>query len=236
MVERVEIGLATLFCGDALEVLPTLTPGTVDAIVTDPPYGIGFDFNRSRTRNSGLTWAPGQSQHADRNRGWSNVRGDDAPFDATPWLTFPQVILWGGNHYGLPGATRWLVWDKRCGTTPDDHGDAELAWTSLPGCIRIHRQLWRGIVREGEENVGNGPKLHPAQKPIALMRWCVAMTSGAVCDPYFGSGTTGVAAVESGRRFIGVELDPTYFAIACRRIEDAQRQGSLFDVPSEATA
>jgi site-specific DNA-methyltransferase (adenine-specific) len=109
-----------------------------------------------------------------------------------------------------------------------------LAWTNIDGVIRVHRQVWRGIVREGEENVVNEDKCHPAQKPVALMRWCVSMTTGTVLDPYMGSGTTGVACARAGRQFVGIEIDPTHFETACRRIEAAYRQPDLFIEPPAA--
>lgn len=219
---------ARLILGDCREILPTLSG--VDAVVSDPPYGINFDFDKERRgRKSGLAWG---SAAPDIQRGWSRIVGDDAAFDPAPLLTFPQVILWGANNYSnMPSARRWLVWDKRRETTPDDHGCAELAWTNLPGVIRVHRQVWRGIVREGEENVSNGPKQHPTQKPVALMCWCVEMTEGIVLDPYMGSGTTGVACAKLGRKFIGIEIEPKYFDIACKRIEEAWKQPRLFDEP-----
>ena len=226
-MSRVEhIGDATLYLGDCREVLPTLSG--VDAVVTDPPYGIGYDWSkRRRSRNTDLSWG----DYREPERLWSatTIVGDDAQFDPAVWLQFPQVILWGGdNYFGLPTGGKWLVWDKRRNSTPDDFGDAELAWTNLRGVIRIHRQVWRGIVREGEENVTNGAKLHPAQKPVALMLWCSEMTKGALLDPFMGSGTTGVACARLRRRFIGIEIHEPYFDIACRRIEQAQRQGDLF--------
>ena len=232
---KVQIGACTLYRADCHEVLPLLP--RVDAVVTDPPYGIGFNFNKDRCgRTSGLSFNKNGSTGGDR--AWSNIHGDDAVFDVRPWLGFNQVILWGGNNYaGLPPARCLLIWDKRRETTPDDYGDAEIAWTNLDSVIRVHRQTWRGLVREGEENCAvNGPKLHPAQKPAALMRWCVSMTDGLVLDPFMGSGTTGVACVKLGRKFIGIEIDPGYFDIACRRIEQAYAQPDLFVAPPASTA
>jgi len=221
----VRIGSATLYCGDCR----SMTFTNAGAIVTDPPYGIGFKWtgaDRSNSKAGGLSW--GRVQSKDTVREWQDISGDAEPFDPAPWLRFPQVILWGANNYGgLPAARRWLVWDKRRDTTPDDHGDAELAWTNLPGVVRVHRQLWRGIVREGEENVSRSPKHHPTQKPVALMTWCVEMTAGVVCDPYMGSGSTGVACARLGRPFIGVEIHRPHFEVACRRIAEALRQPSL---------
>jgi site-specific DNA-methyltransferase (adenine-specific)/modification methylase len=159
-----------------------------------------------------------------------NITGDTQAFDPAPWLTYPQVILWGADHYydHLPPQGSWLVWDKRVGSTSDDHPDCEMAWANWPGVSRLHRQKWRGIIREGEENVSHGGKLHPAQKPVALLQWCVSMTSGTILDPYMGSGTTGLACIRAGRPFVGIELDPHYFAVACQRLQAECAQGLLF--------
>lgn len=223
-------GRVQLYLGDCREILPTL--GKVDAVVTDPPYGIGFKWSGAARggRTAGLAWG---REAGRRQPEWSDIIGDDEPFDATVWTSFPEVILWGGNNYAnMPAARCWLVWDKRRDTAPDHHGDCELAWTNLDSVIRCHKQVWRGIVREGEENVANGAKHHPTQKPAALMRWCIEQTRGeTVLDPYMGSGTTGVAAVKLGRRFIGIEIEPKYFDIACRRIEEATRQPDMFVEP-----
>ena len=227
--EREQIGDCTLYRGDCREVLSTL--GKVNAVVTDPPYGTAFDFTQHKHRHSPLMGARSYDP-------WeANIVGDNLPFDPAPWIGFPQVILWGGHLFAadLPQSRAWLVWDKREGSTSDYHGDCELAWTNLRGPTRLHRQLWRGLVRAGTENIARGgAKLHPTQKPIALMDWCVQMTTGTVCDPFMGSGTTGVACVQLGRSFIGVEIEERYFRVACKRIEEAYRQLPLF--PSQPMA
>jgi site-specific DNA-methyltransferase (adenine-specific)/modification methylase len=225
-IETIAEGI-TLYLGDCMELTIDLGAGPI-ACISDPPYGINFQWKGAdrRGRASGLSWGGGRRSAEPQ---WSDIVGDDRPFDPTPWLVFDQVILWGANNYpAMPPARGWLVWDKRCGTAPDHHGDAELAWTNLDQVIRVHRQLWRGIVREGEENVANGDKVHPTQKPVALMKFCVGMTTGTVLDPFMGSGTTGVAAARMGRKFIGVEIEPKYFDIACRRIQDALDRPDMF--------
>jgi site-specific DNA-methyltransferase (adenine-specific) len=227
-VETIAEGI-TLYLGDCRDVLPSIEG--VDAIVTDPPYGIGFGHGRSRkNRASKLAWGAGS---ASEDRGWSDIVGDDQPFDPLPWLQFPQVVLFGGNHFAdkLPAAAGWLVWDKRDGSTSDNHSDCELAWTNLKIPARLHRQLWRGVVRAGEDNAAISPKWHPSQKPYELMRWVVGFTTGAILDPFMGSGTTGVAAVRLGRRFKGIEIETKYFDIACSRIERATKQPDLFIEP-----
>jgi site-specific DNA-methyltransferase (adenine-specific)/modification methylase len=221
------IGDCELYLGDCREVLPTL--GKVDAVVTDPPYGIALGWTERRrviNRKSGLSWGAKSQQHKSE---WADISGDQQPFDPKPWLGYEQAIIWGANNYSdLPAARCWLVWDKRRETTLDRHGDAELAWTNIDSVIRVHRQVWRGIVREGEENVANSDKHHPTQKPVALMRWCVAMTSGTVLDPFMGSGTTGVACARMRRKFVGVEIDEGYFNVACLRIAAAYAQPDFF--------
>lgn len=174
MAERVEqIGNATLYLGDCREILPTLD--RVDAIITDPPYGV-----KERTARK----SAGRGRGGDRrlqggpcgSRDWPTIIGDDQPFDPTPLLAYPKVIIFGGNHFcsRLPDASKWIVWDKREEIGIDDNADCEMAWTNLKGPSRIHRQLWRGICRRGEENISTGAvRLHPTQKPIALMDFCI---------------------------------------------------------------
>jgi site-specific DNA-methyltransferase (adenine-specific) len=231
VTEPVQIGDATLYLGDSRAILPTLGP--VDAVVTDPPYGAK---TRTRGESAKRGHRTGLRSIVPIARDWPEVRGDQEPFDPSPWLQWP-AILWGANWYAsrLPDASRWLIWDKRVHTPSDDNADCEMAWTNLKGPARIFRHLWRGICRAGEENIAHGPKLHPTQKPAALMRWCLGMVDGLVLDPFMGSGTTGVACAQLGRRFIGIEIEERYFQIACRRIEDAYRQGKLFE-PQKAPA
>lgn len=226
------IGPHTLYRGDCLALLADLQ---ADAVVSDPPYGIGYDWTRDRrNRQTALRWANGQKSNLPAP--WTHaIIGDREPFDPTPFLAFPQIILWGGHHYSaaLPQSSCWLVWDKRDGMASDNHGDCELAWTNFRRPTRLFHHLWRGVIRAGADNATHGAKQHPAQKPIELMRWCVAMTTGSVLDPFMGSGTTGVACVQLGRVFTGIEIERQYFDIACQRMHDALRQPDLF-VPTPA--
>lgn len=222
MSARVEhIGTATLYLGDCREIMPT--PGKVDAVVTDPPYGIGH------VKGSG-----GKGKHSRRNI--APIVGDDEPFDPAALLAFENVLMWGANHYAarLPHG-RWLAWNKLGSMESfDSFSDVEFAWHSRRGADRIFNFMWKGIasVKAGEDG---GRRDHPTQKPIALMQWCIEQVSPAttILDPFMGSGTTGVACARRGRRFIGIEIEPRYFDIACRRIEEAQRQGDMFrDAPT----
>lgn len=210
-MSRVEvIGNATLYLGDCRDVLPGLAKA--DAVVTDPPYGIGI------TRSNRLAVSRGMG-----GKSWDDTTPDRAFLEALI-ARAPQSIIWGGNYFELPPARCILVWDKQ--NDGRDFADLEMAWTNIDAVARIYRMR--------PMNMDDG-KVHPTQKPINLMKWCISKldTPETVLDPFMGSGSTGVAAVEMGRSFIGIERDPDYFDIACRRIEEAQRQGSLF---SEQTA
>ena len=133
----------------------------------------------------------------------------------------------------MGGGGRWLTWDKLDDKTPvPGVSDTEFAWTSERGPSRTFTHLWRGIMRAGEENVVFGGKVHPYQKPIALMAWCLGLlkmpAATPIFDPYMGSASTGIAALRAGRHFVGCEIHEPYFAIACERIENAQRQRKMF--------
>ena len=147
-------------------------------------------------------------------------------------MNFNEVILWGSNHFGakLPQGTT-LVWLKKY-----DHlfgtflSDAELAWRK-GGCgVYCFRRDWSGFSRLASV----GKSSHPNEKPVELMAWCVEMTTaGTILDPFMGSGTTGVACVRTGRKFLGVEKEEKYFRIACKRIQDElERYPLLEQAPS----
>ncbi len=225
-VER--IGNATLYLGDCHEVLPTL--GRLDTVVTDPPYGIGY-----LKSNSGNRVRSGRSiSNVTVNRNIGPITGDDLPFDPSTWIAFPEVILWGANHFAsrLPDTGRWLAWNKLGDKEAwDSFSDVEFAWCNLRGADRIFSHLWKGLCRKGGTSE---LREHPTQKPTELLAWCISFLDGfTILDPYMGSGTTGVACVKLGRNFIGIEIEPKYFDIACRRIEAAQRQGDLFIAPAK---
>lgn len=228
---KVEIGNATLYLGDCRDILPTI--GKVDAVITDPPYGIGESGKKNASRGKPF----GSRADSKNTRGTYVAPTDYGDFDwdtAAPATEMIEaciaagriVILWGGNYFAVPPSGKWLVWDK---INSGDFADCELAWTNLPGAVRMTRHMWNGMLRDGEER--GQQRVHPTQKPVAVMAWCIEQAGKAdtILDPFMGSGTTGVAAVRMGRKFIGIEREPKYFEIACRRIEDAQRQASLLD-------
>ena len=216
-MSRVErIGNATLYLGDCREVVPALRSGLtgeafiagpewqVDAVITDPPYGISA--NR-------MTLGKGKKEFH---------RGGDWD-DGTPdirWIPgFARwFCVWGGNYFAdqLPPTNDILVWHKL--NDGRSFSECEFAWTNAGKQSRIRQHHWSGEEKE-----------HPTQKPVAIMAWTLGYFPDAntILDPFMGSGTTGVACANLGREFIGIEREPKYFDIACRRIEDAQRQGRL---------
>lgn len=228
-------GQARLLLGDCREILQTLPH--VDACITDPPYGIDYTHSgKHACRFSGV----GVTKAA-RIRGVPPIIGDDRPFDPAPWVAHCEnVLLWGADHFypRLPDRGRFLAWNKLGNMDPwDSFSDIEFAWHSADKAARVFNMKWKGIAcdKRGESN---GLREHPTQKPIALMKWCIDQAdvpvSAIILDPFMGSGTTGVAAVKLGRKFIGIEIEPKYFDIACRRISEALKQPDLFiEAPKE---
>lgn len=216
MIEKVVIGSAILYRGDCLEILSTLEG--IDAVVTDPPYGINYSHGKGGGK---LARSTKFDDHP--------IIGDDKPFDPSPWLTFEKVVFFGANHFAskLPDSAFWLIWDKRDGICSNDQADVEMAWVKGKGQARIIRHLWNGMLKASERGQ---ERVHPTQKPVAVMEWILVTANiyGVVLDPYMGSGTTGVACINLKHPFIGIEIDKRYFDTACERISAAYSQGRLF--------
>lgn len=223
MSERVEtIGDATLYLGDARDLLPSIT---ADALVCDPPYGI----KAANGAAVGGTDASGKYVRRPRqyDGAWDDERVD-ADLLRAALAAAPVHVVWGGNFFSdvLPIGGRWLVWDKL--NSMPSYSDGELAWTTIPGgSVKKFTQCASGLAANRDGRV------HPTQKPLALMEWCLGFLPDAevILDPFAGSGTTGVACVRLGKRFIGIEREPQYFEAMCRRIEEAYRQPRLFEEP-----
>lgn len=215
LAEGVEIWL-----GDCREVLPQI--GKVDAVVTDPPYGIGIDGQKEIINKN-----PKHNRKFFEARGWDDATPPVEVFDAIRSAAEIQII-WGGNYFvdrGLLPKKGWLVWDK--GQRALTMSDGELAYSSLDKPLRMFTLNRAALIADGTE--------HPTQKPLRLMEWCLTHIPDAknILDPFMGSGTTGVACVKMGRKFIGIEREPKYFDIARRRLESELAKPRL---PLEAPA
>jgi DNA modification methylase len=198
----------TIYHGDCRELWPMVAHA--DAVVTDPPYGIGADKRQA---------ARAHKQHGNAvapSRFYGHTDWDQAPEPSTISAMLAvggKHIVWGGNHLGLSGGSGWLVWDKETGN--NGYADAELAWTDLVMATRLFRFRWMGMLQALPE-----ARVHPTQKPIPLMRWCLGFLNAddLVLDPFMGSGTTLRAAKDLGRRAIGIEIEERYCEIAVQRL------------------
>lgn len=192
-----------------MEILPTLPK--VDAVITDPPYGIerfkkGFGKTRFRghgCEKNGITW---------------DKKPSKILLDSILGIG-DKHIIWGYNNLELPRSEYFLVWDKK--QTVKNFASAELAYSD----IKRPAQIFTYSIHAHNKVI----KYHPTQKPISLMEWCIGFAPNAqsILDPFMGSGTTGVACVNLNRKFIGIEIEPKYFEIACKRIEEAYKQKRL---------
>ena len=246
----VTIGNATLYLGDCRDILPTIP--RPEAIVCDPPYGQGLNTNVTGKSVTGRKPGSGRPYSIpDKRRKTAagihstgvatqfpdGIEGDDPdnPFDVVQLLgCSDRILLWGAHKFAekLPRG-RWLAWDKVPTGKVRDQGDGEMAWTNVsPDAVtRFYRLLWDGVCvgSEARHEVTAGQRrVHPTQKPQALMAWSLGFVKAdpgtVICDPCMGAGSTGLAALDAGYQFVGIEKVPFYFDIACRRIEDAQRQ------------
>jgi DNA modification methylase len=195
-LDRVTIGNSVLYCGDCRAVLPGIS---FDSIVTDPPYGIGKKLSYCR----------------DKRVDWN---------DTAPDITFllerqVPTMIFGGNYFPVPPSRKWIVWDKGGCFYGRSFAECELCYCNFDGNAKIIKYdsiFNRGFIRNKSERV------HPTQKPTMVMRFCISElpegSGNVICDPYMGSGTTGVACVQMGRAFIGIEQKREYFESACKRI------------------
>jgi site-specific DNA-methyltransferase (adenine-specific) len=198
----------TIYHGDCRLVLPTLPK--CDLLLTDPPYGINYNPQRSRRSTQ-----PGRNRKIWKSVEWTDgIIGDEATFDPSHLMDYRKAVIWGGNNFTLP-VGGWFIWDK-CKARNFVGSDAELAWTNLTRLVRKFTFMWDGFRRDGEQ----GEHYHPTQKPKELMTWCIEQAGNAevIVDPYMGSGTTLVAAKNLGRKAIGIEIEERYCEIAAKRL------------------
>jgi DNA modification methylase len=218
---------ATIYLADWHDVAAELRQLPIDAVVSDPPYGIGADSQMQKQAQYEKASGSGGRAFGGK-KGIGNALTQKRDYGATDWdqetpseedfrnllKLSSQHIFWGGNYFGLPPTAGWLVWDKVNGA--NGFADCELAWTDLPMAVRMIKHEWNGMLRKNKEE-----REHPTQKPLDVMRWCLkflAEDTRMVCDPYMGSGTTLRAAKDLGIRSVGVEREEKYCEIAVGRL------------------
>ena len=206
--------LNKVICGDCLEIMNGIPDKSVDLVLTDPPYGSDFDYYTGRVNM--------RSHLADSidygKENWNKWRPSAEYFNEAIRISKNQIIF-GGNFFTdvLPPSSSWIVWDKENGDL--SFGDCELAWTNHKTSIRKIAWRWQGMLQGDMKN--KEIRVHPTQKPLAVMKWIIdnySIESDLILDPFFGSGTTGVAAKLLGRQFIGIEISEKYCEIARKRI------------------
>jgi len=197
----------TIYNADYNSVLPLLR--STNALITDLPYGLRKELRRKWHGNNGNT-----KLHSDNE--W-DIKIDNI----SDLLIAEQIILWGGNFYKLPPTDTWLVWDK----LQDNRGsDAELAWARLNkrGC-RVFRMS--RIDAYFNKRIFN--KEHPHEKPIQLMEFCVAKTTGTIIDLFVGSGSTLIAAKRLGREAIGVDINKHWCEVSAKRLDETKYKSEV---------
>lgn len=212
------IGNATLYLGDCLEILPTLAP--VDAVITDPPYGMDYESGYATDE----LWAAGKSICGDKT-----THARDA---AIALFDGPQLVF-GTWRIARPEQTKMvLIWDKGGAL---GMGDLSIPWKPDHEEIYVigkgfigSRDCGSVIKHPPVQSMAKNGRVHPTEKPVGLLSKLIKKVPGTVGDWFMGSGSTGVAALQMGRKFIGIEIEPKYFDIACERIENAQRQVRMF--------
>lgn len=215
------LGDHRLLCGDstkAEDIERVMGGDACDAVVTDPPYGIGEAAGKNKSRG-----------HIAKARDYGNAAWDDKPIAGLVELLsqFPQQVVFGGNYYPFPPTTCWLIWDKENGA--NDFADCEMAWTNLRGAVRLKRHLWNGMIRKGGES-----REHPTQKPVGVIAWAVGFTEGNIYDPFLGSGTTLIAAEQLNRKCYGLEISPAYCDVIINRWEQlTDRKATLEKQPKK---
>jgi DNA modification methylase len=190
-----------IYHGDCRQIVPML--GRFDLLLTDPPYGIGAHK---------MTLGNGRKKVYRGEQSW-----DDAP---PTWeldmvrAAADRQIIWGGNYFGMPPARGWLFWDK--GTGDNDYADGELAWTNLETVLKKFTRSWVGANAKDRDSA----REHPTQKPLTLMQWCIQLAGDVetILDPFAGSGTTGRAAKDLGKKCVLVEREERYCEIAAKRL------------------
>jgi site-specific DNA-methyltransferase (adenine-specific) len=222
-------GQIVLYNGDCLDVMRDLKDKEIDLVLTDPPYGI--KHSTVAGKQSGQKFG-----NAATHKGTYAVKSwDDSSPDCVYFTELKRVsknqIIWGANHFiekiFNANSSCWIVWDKQNGL--NNFADCELAYSSFKTAVRKFEFRWSGMLQGNMAD--KEQRIHPTQKPVALMAWCLnnySQENDLIFDGFLGSGSTAIASIRTKRRLIGCELDNEYFDKMCKRIEEELRQGNLF--------
>ena len=223
-----------------MEYLPQFPDKYFDLLISDPPYGIGEDGSKNKTRGARPDFGRGgRSQAKYYAKDYhAYLGGDIAPdkayFDEAIRVSKNQIFF-GANHYisKVPyDSSCWIVWDKKNGGT--DFADCELAYTSFKSAVRIFRFKWNGMLQEDMKH--KEIRLHPNQKPVALYEWILsryAKPGDKILDTHAGSASSLIACYKNGFDYVGFERDPYYYDLANKRLEDFKSQLTIFDLGIE---
>jgi DNA modification methylase len=220
------LGKHRIMCGDSTkkeDVEKLMGSQQGNLLLTDPPYGINIVRKIDKATGKGQIGGSGKS--------YSPIVGDETTETAKKIYRLSQeigikkVILFGGNYFTdfLPPSPCWIVWDKRVETSSNNFADCEIAWTSLTSPARMYRQIWNGYTREGKRDVEGLKRVHPTQKPVGLFAFCINNYSEPeeiILDLFLGSGPALIAAEQLGRICYGMEIDPIYCDVICKRWKD----------------
>ena len=214
-------GQIVIYNADCLDVMREIGDKEIDLVLTDPPYGINYGA-QLKGKGNGIG---GADKYGWKDYGfpdWDLAPPDSNIYDELKIISKNQII-WGGNYFSnyLAPSQCWFIWDK--GQRDFSLADGEMAWSSFDKAMRIFTYARSRALQDG--------KIHPTQKPVALMNWCLTNNSkenDLIFDGFLGSGTTAISCIRTKRRLIGCELDPIYFEKLCERIETELRQGVLF--------
>ena len=227
----------TLILGDWRDHADTLRDMQPAACITDPPYGLGLKgagVGRKTGAHDRVGYKVPFDRMAEVRRGSPAIVGDDAPSDVSDVFTLaPRTIMWGADHLraSLPAKGGFLVWDKLKGREAyDGFSDAEMAFDTKAGKVRIFRWLWKGLCTDGTNR--DAFRWHQMMKPVQLMEWCIERAGlqpgDLVVDPYMGSASTAVACYRRSMRFVGCEIDRKWFDLAVERLAE-QCPPDMFD-------
>ena len=208
-----QLGDHRLICGDCTDaaVVERLMGGEKAVVFSDAPYGVSIVKNNKV--GGGNLAAVGH---------YSPIVGDETTDTARRFyetcrdIGFVDFILWGGNYFTefLPASPCWIVWDKRGDMNSNNFADCEMAWTSFDRPARIYKQVWAGMIRESEHQ----KRVHPTQKPIKITTDIMRdFPADCYFDGFAGSGTTGIACEQLGRKARMAEISPAYCAVILER-------------------